>query len=94
MGRRRNQKLKTPDSGYEPSFGTGTRMRGYGNVGSNDLHIYLGWPAHLLSSYRNPDPLIRSTRIIIHSRSRSIIGTLDYYPLSMMVLEGREPNDA
>ena len=46
----RTQKLKTPDSGYEPSFGTGTRMRGYGNVGSNDLHIYLGWPAHLLSS--------------------------------------------
>ena len=44
------EKFKTPDSGYEPSFGTGTRMRGYGNVGSNDLHIYLGWPAHLLSS--------------------------------------------
>ena len=50
VGRRRNQKLKTPDSGYEPSFGTGTRMREYGNVESNDLHICLGWPAHLLSS--------------------------------------------
>ena len=37
------EKFKTPDSGYEPSFGTGTRMRGYGNVESNDPHICLGW---------------------------------------------------
>ena len=43
-------KFKTPDSGYEPSFGTGTRMREYGNVESNDLHICLEWPAHLFSS--------------------------------------------
>ena len=43
-------KNKTPDSGYEPSFGTGTRMRGYGNVESNDLHVCLEWLAHLFSS--------------------------------------------
>ena len=54
------EKFKTPDSGYEPSFGTGTRMREYGNVESNDLHICLEWPAHLFSPSRNPVPLFRS----------------------------------